>query len=235
MSTLHRHPHGGSAQTPGATIHWARLYDLTVNLLALGTERALRKTTLELAQIQPGERILDVGCGTGNLTLLAKRMAGPSGMVGGIDPAAEMIEVARRKAEKAGVEVRFFTGVAEQLHIPGDHLDLVLSSLMVHHLPGQELKSRAFAEMLRVLKPGGRLLIVDFEPPTNRFMRWLLKPFLRGMLSYDIRTNLPLVERAGFVGIESGKSDHRLASYIRARKPAAGIAAPPSTRRRQVP
>jgi ubiquinone/menaquinone biosynthesis C-methylase UbiE len=89
---------------------------------------------------------------------------------------------------------------------------------MVHHLPGDELKSKAFAEMYRVLKPGARLLIVDFEPPKNRFVRWLLKPFLKGMLAYDIRSIIPLLEEVGFANIKSGNSDHRLASFVSAGK-----------------
>ncbi|MGB3717029.1 MAG: class I SAM-dependent methyltransferase, partial [Candidatus Promineifilaceae bacterium] len=160
----------------------------------------------------------DVGCGTGNLTLLAKTRTGPTGNVGGIDPSPEMINVARHKAEKDGIDVTFSIGVAEQLDLPDDHLDVVLSSLMVHHLPGEELKSRAFTEMHRVLKPGGRILIVDFEPPRNRFARWLLKPFLKGMLDYDIRSIVPLVESAGFVDVTSGRTGHRLASFVSSRK-----------------
>ncbi|MGB3713430.1 MAG: methyltransferase domain-containing protein, partial [Candidatus Promineifilaceae bacterium] len=92
--------HVNSVSTKGKTIHWARFYDYAVNILALGTEKTLRNSALDLAQIQPGERVLDVGCGTGNLTLLAKTRTGPTGNVGGIDPSPEMINVARHKAEK---------------------------------------------------------------------------------------------------------------------------------------
>jgi demethylmenaquinone methyltransferase/2-methoxy-6-polyprenyl-1,4-benzoquinol methylase/phosphoethanolamine N-methyltransferase len=189
-----------------------------VNLLALGTERRLRETTIDLAQIQPGDNVLDVGCGTGILTILAKEAAGSTGAVYGIDAAPEMIEVAASKASKAGVDVDFSFGVVEKLDLPTDRFDLVLSSLMVHHLPGDGLKSKAFAEMYRVLKPGARLLIVDFEPPKNRFIRWLLKPFLKGMLAYDIRSIIPLLEEVGFTEIESGSTGHRLASFVSARK-----------------
>jgi ubiquinone/menaquinone biosynthesis C-methylase UbiE len=219
----HHHAHSDNHQdkspsTKGSTIHWARFYDFAVNLLALGTEKRLRELTVAQAQIQPGDDVLDVGCGTGNLTLLAKKAAGPTGAVYGIDAAPEMIEVAASKAREAGVDVDFSHGVVEKLEFPDDRFDLILSSLMVHHLPGDDLKSKAFDEMYRVLKPGAHLLIIDFAPPKNRFLRWLLKPILKGMLAYDIRSNVPLLEQVGFTKIESGSTGHRLASFISARK-----------------
>jgi len=88
-------------------------------------------------------------------------VAGPAGETCGIDPAPEMVELARRKAAQAGVTVRFEVGVIEALPYPPDHFDVVLSSLMLHHLP-DELKRRGLAEIHRVLKPAGRLLAVDF-------------------------------------------------------------------------
>ena len=219
----HHHAHTGlqqdkSISTKGSTIQWAHFYDFSVNLLALGTEKRFRETTADLAQIQLGDNVLDVGCGTGNLTILAKEAAGPTGAVYGIDAAPEMIEVAGSKARKAGVDVDFSFGVVEKLDFPNERFDLVLSSLMVHHLPGDGLKSKAFTEMYRVLKPGARLLIVDFEPPKNRFVRWLLKPFLKGMLAYDVRSNIPLLEEVGFSRIKSGSTGHRLASFVSAGK-----------------
>lgn len=217
-NTSSSHTHGASAATEGHTIHWAKLYDHSVNLLALGTEKKLREATVKLAQITPGEQVLDVGCGTGSLTILAAKKAGSDGGVTGIDPSAEMIAVAREKAEQSGVKVEFTVGAAEALNYPDGHFDIVISSLMVHHLPGEQLKSAVFAEMYRVLAPNGRLLIVDFEPPTNRLSRWLLRPFLKGMLDYDIGTILPLLEKAGFRSLSSGSTDHRLASFVHGRK-----------------
>jgi demethylmenaquinone methyltransferase/2-methoxy-6-polyprenyl-1,4-benzoquinol methylase/phosphoethanolamine N-methyltransferase len=219
----HHHAHSGNRQdkslsTKGSTIHWARFYDFSVNLLALGTEKRLREVTIAQAQIQPGDDVLDVGCGTGNLTLLAKKAAGPTGAVFGIDAAPEMIEVAASKARKAGVNANFSHGVVEKLEFQDERFDLILSSLMVHHLPGDDLKSKAFGEMYRVLKPGANLLIIDFAPPKSRFIRWLLQPVLKGMLAYDIRSNIPLLEEVGFTRIESGSTGHRLASFVSARK-----------------
>ncbi|RPI24460.1 MAG: hypothetical protein EHM70_21270, partial [Chloroflexota bacterium] len=87
MKNLHQHLHGHAAEQPaaetahthGLTIGWAKHYDLVVGLLSLGRERRLREATLDLAQVQPGDHVLDVGCGTGSLTLYAKKRTGASG------------------------------------------------------------------------------------------------------------------------------------------------------------
>jgi SAM-dependent methyltransferase len=92
---------------------------------------------------------------------VAGTAAGTAGETCGIDPAPEMVELARRKAAQAGVRVRFEVGVIEVLPYLPDHFDVVLSSLMLHHLP-DELKRRGLAEIHRVLKPAGRLVAVDF-------------------------------------------------------------------------
>src|SRR6266511_2674826 len=96
------HRGGAAADTEGKTIRWARLYDLGTTILSLGRVSALRRKMVELAAIAPGERILDVGCGPGRLTILAGTVAGPSSEACGIDPAPEMVDVARLLAPPAG-------------------------------------------------------------------------------------------------------------------------------------
>jgi SAM-dependent methyltransferase len=100
------------------------------------------------------------------LTLLAWSRVGAAGRVCGIDAALEMIVVARRKAARAGVTVDFQAAVIERLPFPADNFDVVLSSLMMHHLPG-DLKRQGLAEVARILKPGGRLLVLDLRHPTT--------------------------------------------------------------------
>ncbi len=164
------HSHADTPQTTGTVLNWGRRYDWVVQFMALGQAGRLRRKSIEFAQIAPGERVLDVGCGTGDLTLLAKKSAGTAGQVCGIDPGSEMIEVAQRKAARAYTTVDFRIGVIERLPYPDGSFDVVLSSLMMHHLPA-DLKPIALAEIRRVLrspdavsgKPAGRLIIIDMK------------------------------------------------------------------------
>ena len=147
--------------TTGRVVHWAARYDALVWLLTLGRERTLRERLLDLARLERDEAVLDVGCGTGTLAIGAKRRVGPGGSVHGIDPSPAMIARATRKATKAGVDVAFRTGVAEALPYPDARFDVVLSTLMLHHLP-RKARQECAREIRRVLKPGGRVLAVDF-------------------------------------------------------------------------
>src|SRR5262245_46937378 len=101
--------------TPGTTglvLHgFARYYDLMAWLIMFGRERVFREKLVNLTRLEPGESILDVGCGTGTLAIVAKRRVGPTGTVYGIDASPEMIAKAAKKASKAGVEVVFKNGV----------------------------------------------------------------------------------------------------------------------------
>jgi ubiquinone/menaquinone biosynthesis C-methylase UbiE len=115
--------------------------------------------------------------------------------------------------------VDFQPGLVEAIQFPADSFDVVMNSFMVHHLPG-ELKQKAFAEILRVIKPGGRLLVVDFEPPKARVTRALLSVLLgQGMLAIDNSQVPPLLQAAGFVSITTGNAGHPLATFVSARKP----------------
>jgi ubiquinone/menaquinone biosynthesis C-methylase UbiE len=158
-------------QTRGMTLNWAApLYDLGCRMVGLGP--AFRAETLRHAGLRAGERVLDVGCGTGVLTRLAAEAVGPSGTVIGIDPAHRMIAVARKNAVRAGSRAQFRLAAIERLPFGDESFDVVLASLMFHHLP-TDLKRAGLAEVYRVLKPGGRLLVVDIDRPANPWW-WLL-------------------------------------------------------------
>ena len=152
---------GQAEATTGRVIHSPRFYDALGFLMSFGREKRIRRTTMELAGVAAGQSVLDVGCGTGTLTLAAKAAVGPSGRVSGIDPAPEMVEFARRKASRAGSDVDFRAGVVEALPFSDATFDVVLSSLMLHHLP-EDVKRKGFAEIARVLRPGGLFFAVDF-------------------------------------------------------------------------
>ncbi len=151
------------APTAGGVIRWAKAYDKAVGVISLGREAALRRQTIEKAAIRAGERVLDVGCGTGTLAIEAA-LYEPEAEIFGFDPAASMIARAREKAQARGANVRFDVGVIEAIDHPDASFDIVLSSLMLHHLP-PSLQRQGLAEVLRVLRPGGRLVLVDFSGP----------------------------------------------------------------------
>lgn len=203
-----------SLDTEGLTIDWARSYDVLTGVMLLGQQRKFVDSIVARAQIQPGETVLDVGCGTGALAIAARLNAPEDAVIHGLDASSAMIERARQKAAQAGANVDFQPGLAEALPFADATFDLVMNSMVVHHLPG-DLKARAFAEMYRVLKPGGRLLVVDFEPPTNPLVRAFLTQLLgRGMLSIDNRTLPPLLKAAGFADVKMGKTGSRLATSV---------------------
>lgn len=145
---------------PAMGKHWLLpLYDPLTWLLRLGR---LRQRLLREAALQPGHRVLDIGCGTGTLAILASRSS-PGSSIAGIDPDEMALTRARRKARRAGVDVRFDAGRAGALPCPDASLDRVLSSFMFHHLSASE-KGAMLEEVRRVLKPGGRLHLQDFVP-----------------------------------------------------------------------
>jgi demethylmenaquinone methyltransferase/2-methoxy-6-polyprenyl-1,4-benzoquinol methylase/phosphoethanolamine N-methyltransferase len=188
-------------QTKGNTIRWARHYDKVVGWLTLGKDRALREATAEMAQIKPGDSVLEVGCGTGALTIAANVRAGSTGKVYGIDASPEMIQVARAKAARLGKEIDFRVDLIEALSFADHTFDVVLSSLMMHHLP-DDLKRKGLSEIYRVLKPGGRLLVIDVKRPTSLHGLVALAFFLHTKIEHGVQ-DLPLMMKAtGFTDIE---------------------------------
>ncbi len=160
-----------SKATKGLVINMGWRYDLfewvVDPLLFRGQLRALWRRTIELAGIQPGEQALDVGCGTGTLALAAARRVGASGRIVGIDPSAQQIARARAKAKRVHAPMEFQIAVIEELPFQDQTFDVVFSTLMMHHLPAP-LKRQGVAEIARVLKPGGRLVIGDFVRKQDR-------------------------------------------------------------------
>lgn len=218
---MHKHTSESPAQTEGRLIRWASFYDVTVNIMTLGQVRRLRTLTVEHTLLKPGESILDVGCGTGGVTIPAKLQVGKNGRAAGIDPAPEMIAVARRKASRAGLEIDFRVGVIESLPFADETFDAVTSSLMMHHLP-EHLRVKGLAEIRRVLKPGGWLLIADMMRPSPSF----LKRFFTSLvlhhghgIQFGIEDLPELLKEAGFGEIQQLEDHFLTIGFVRATKP----------------
>ena len=130
---------------------------------------AIKQRVLAHAGIQQGERILDVGCGTGTLAARAARAA-PGVKVTGLDADPTILAKARRRAADAGLEIAFDEGTATSLPYPDASFDVVLSTLFFHHLP-DDSKRQTAAEVVRVLRPGGRVVVADVGRPQDPAMR----------------------------------------------------------------
>jgi len=215
----HSHTHTQAAPiTQGRTIRWASHYDLVVKLLTFGRENTLRNQTIHHAAISKGTVVLDVGCDTGTLTLLAKTEAGDSGRVHGIDASPEMIAVARQKAVQQKCDVDFQTGVIEALPFSDGTFDVVLSSLMFHHLP-PDLQQSGLAEIYRVLKPGGRLIVVDMKRPTTLPQRLAMMTLVHHGLTSDVHDLLPLMEKIGYAGNQTGSLSWSVLGFVQGSRP----------------
>lgn len=154
---------------PGLGREWLLpLYDPLTSLLGLNQAR---RALIEQAALRPPHRVLDVGCGTGTLAVLIKKLH-PGVDVVGLDPDAKALVRGSLKARGAGVSIQFDRGFSDRLVYPDASFDRVFSSFMFHHLEFEE-KEKTLREVRRVLKPGGRLELVDFAgPEAGRRGRW---------------------------------------------------------------
>ena len=153
----------------------SKLYDWYNNLGGFG--EAFRRRIVDEALLKPGDRVLDCGCGTGTLAVVAKRIVGPGGRVEGIDLSKDQLKIATKKAIAEGLDIEFQEGSIDELPFRDNEFDAVFSTLMLHHVP-EEVKKGAFREMRRVLKPGGKIVIADFGPPAHAWGWIVLSPLV---------------------------------------------------------
>jgi ubiquinone/menaquinone biosynthesis C-methylase UbiE len=216
---MHSVVHGSShpAATRGHTLGSPRLYDFVAEVFFFGRRRATFQALIAAAGVQAGHRVLDVGCGTGYFARLIARAVGREGLVVGIDPSPAMISYANRKAAASG-NCRFQVGTAQAMDFPPDHFDVVVSSLVMHHLP-EDLRVHALQEMRRVLRPGGRLLVAEAQNPRHG-LGWQLLARVHGFdrMARQVPHLDLLVAQAGFDEIRAGEAPPWL-RYCRAVKP----------------
>ena len=143
------------------------LYDPVVAMTS--RERTFKSALLDGAELAPGQRLLDVGCGTGTLACMAVQRE-PGLEMHGLDGDPAILVRARRKAKLHGLAMHFAEGMSVRLPYPDQYFDSVLSSLFFHHL-GAEAKRQTLGEILRVLKPGGQLHIGDWGAAQDPLMR----------------------------------------------------------------
>jgi ubiquinone/menaquinone biosynthesis C-methylase UbiE len=207
MHSFARHRHNSADKAPtketkGLVLSGGWRYDLLEwyhdTFSFRGQLRELRQRTATMARLQPGDAVLDVGCGTGTLALEVARRVGSVGRVAGIDPGTEQIARARAKATRRHLPIEFQVGVIEQLPYPDTTFDVVFSTLMIHHVPAP-IKRQGLAEIARVLKPGGRLVMADFTRRQERAGR--AARFHAGGSS--VQDLVALVSDAGFDQVET--------------------------------
>lgn len=184
-------------------------YDSYMRIITLGRERTLREMTVRLAQVKPGDCVLEVGCATGTLTLEAKRQAGPSGKVFGIDIIPGMIELSQRKAEQAKEDVTFQLGSIDDIPFPENYFDAVMCSFMIFHM-SEATRRKGITEIHRVLKPQGRLLVLDLALPPQPLSRAIAQTLFGGMLQHDLHELIPLMEASGFSNVEIAQAKFRV-------------------------
>lgn len=185
---------------PAAGHDWSLpLYDPLVKLLG---GDAVRNVLLEQADIRPGQRVLDLGCGTGTLPILIKRIH-PDVEVVGIDPDPKALARARQKAKRAGVSIQFDQGFGDTLPYAEASFDRVVSSLMFHHVPAEEKENMLLA-VRRVLNPGGEFHMVDFEGHAHGAHSLLARLFhFRDRMKDNAEERvLQLMRQAGFVEVQ---------------------------------
>ena len=137
--------------------------------------REVNSRLLDISEVDKREKIIDLGCGTGTLALMAKQ-AQPKAEVVGLDADPEMLKNAHLKRDEQKLEVKFDVGYTNELPYPDASFDRLLSSIMIHHLKTPD-KEKTAREVFRVLKPGGELHIIDFGKPTTLYGK-ILGPFL---------------------------------------------------------
>lgn len=212
----------GKITTRGWSIDlYARYVEFIESLCMVGHAREMWQLGASLARVSDGDRVLDVGCGTGPLSRAVKNLC-PGSRVIGIDPSPRALKFARRRAEKESLDIDFRQGVIEKIPLGDECIDIAVSCMVLHHLP-RDLKREGLQEVHRVLIPGGHIMMIDVGPGNHHWFsqvisflyQWDLFEWLRD----GIKGRLPsIMEEAGFENCHEILSAFTSMSYFWAEK-----------------
>jgi demethylmenaquinone methyltransferase/2-methoxy-6-polyprenyl-1,4-benzoquinol methylase len=199
----------------GLVLSGLRRYNLFTVVFFLGRQGRLLRELADRSGVQPGEDALDIGCGPGKLVRELGRRAGLTGSATGVDPSEEAITHNRLRDSQH----RYVRSTAQELALPDAAFDVVTCTFVMHHIP-EQYRGAALAEMWRVLKPGGRILLADAHMSERLRVAYALAQRLRGrkrrdpVAAVDVRQYADILRDLGFTAPEFVLSTHRTAMLL---------------------
>ncbi len=197
----------------------ARTYDRMNRLMSLGLDRRWRRRAIARLDPQPGQRYLDIGCGTGDLILGILRRCGGAEVVG-IDPAENMLAIADAKLRRANVIDAATLQTGDGMDLPFEDASFagVVSAFCIRNIPD---RLRAFREMRRVLVPGGKAVILELTVPRSRIVRWGHSLYTRRLV--PLAGRLVARSRASYQYLVDSVEDFPVPSHVAEMMNAAGF------------
>ena len=209
----HSHAAGRSAGNEG--INFPRIYDALIFLMTRGRDRVYRAAVLDLAGVAAGSDVLDMGCGTGTQAVESWRRVQTGGSVTAVDISESMLSAARRKAARAGCDIAFHAADAASLPFPDASFDVVTMTTVLHMIP-EDRRQPSLGEAARVLRRGGRLLLIDYAGAIEGRRHLMAKHGRHGQ--FDLDAVQPMLAAAGLEPAGSGSLGWLSLHFLRAIK-----------------